>query len=50
MVLCTSEPLSYIQAVSSSPEIINHYFDHLESTIVDNYLLGKPGITNIQYG
>ena len=25
MVLCTSEPLSYIRAVSSGPEIINHY-------------------------
>ena len=42
MVLRTSEPLSYIRAVSSSPEIINHYFDLLESTIVDNCLLGKP--------
>ena len=42
MVLCTSKPLSYIRVVSSSPEIINHYFDLLESTIVDNYLLGKP--------
>ena len=42
MVLRTSEPLSYIRVVSSSPEIINHYFDLLESTIVDNDLLGKP--------
>lgn len=41
MVLRTSEPLSYIRAVSSSPDIINHYFDLLESTIVDNNLLGK---------
>ena len=42
MVLRTSEPLSYIRAVSSSPEIINHYFDLLENTIADNSLLGKP--------
>ena len=42
MILRTSESLSYIRAVSSSPEIINHYFDLLESTIVDNCLLGKP--------
>ena len=42
VVLRTSEPLSYIRAISSSPDIINHYFDLLESTIVDNNLLGKP--------
>ena len=33
---------TFEHAVSSSPEIINHYFDLLESTIIDNYLLGKP--------
>ena len=42
MVIRTSEPFSYIRAISSSPDIINHYFDLLESTIVDNNLLGKP--------
>ena len=42
IVLCTSEPLSYVRAVCSSPEIINHYFSLLESTIIDNNLLGKP--------
>ena len=42
IVLRTSEPLSYVRAVSSSPEIINHYFNLLESTVIDNNLLGKP--------
>ena len=50
MVLRTSEPLFYIRVVSSSPEIINHYFDLLESTIVDNAGFAGKTITNIQYG
>ena len=42
IALRTSETLSYVRAVSSSPEIINHYFNLLESTVIDNNLLGEP--------
>lgn len=34
--------LSYARAVASSPEIIDHHYDLLEQTLVDNDLLGKP--------
>ena len=42
MTLRTAEPLSYARAVASSPEIIDHYYDLLEQTLVDNDLLEKP--------
>ena len=42
LFLCISEPFFYIRAISSSPDIINNYFDLLKGTIVDNNLLGKP--------
>jgi len=42
MILHTSEPLSYILAISSSPDIISQYYDLLENTIFDNSLQGKP--------
>ena len=41
MILRTSEPLSYIRAISSSPDIISQYYDLLENTIVDNNLQGN---------
>ena len=42
LTLRMAEPLSYAQAVASSPEIIDHYYDLLEQTLVDNDLVGKP--------
>ena len=42
MTLRTAEKLSYTRAVSSSPEIINSYFDLLEETIEKNNLMDSP--------
>lgn len=38
----TAESLSYVRAVSSSPQIISRYYDLLEQTLTDNDLLDKP--------
>ena len=42
LTLRTAEPLPYARAVSSSPEIISHYYDLLEKTLSDNDLMDKP--------
>ena len=38
----SAERLSYARAVSSSPEIVDHYYDVLEQTLVDNELQSSP--------
>ena len=40
--LRVAEKLSYTRAVSSSPEILNSYFDLLEETMKQNDLFDKP--------
>ena len=42
LTLSTAAPVSYARAMASNPEIINNYFDLLESTLVENDLLDKP--------
>ena len=37
-----AEHLSYSQAIASSPEIIDHYYDVLEQALVDNGLQDSP--------
>ena len=37
-----AEHVSYARAVSSSPEIIDHYYNVLEQTLVDNELQSSP--------
>ncbi len=41
--LRTPETLSYARMVSSSPSILDRYYDLLESTLKENKLLEKPG-------
>lgn len=37
-----AEPLAYAQVVSSSPAILDYYYDLLESTTEENGLAEKP--------
>ena len=40
--LRTAEKLAYVRMVSSSPEILDYYFDLLEATLIENDLIDKP--------
>ena len=40
--LRVAEPLSYARMVCSSPDILNRYYDLLESTLEENNLMDKP--------
>ena len=40
--LRTAEPVAYARVVSSSPAILDYYFDLLESTLEENGLTEKP--------
>ncbi len=40
--LRTAEPLAYARLVASSPAVLDHYYDLLESTLEENGLLDKP--------
>ena len=42
MKLRTAEPVAYARVVSSSPAILDYYFDLLESTLEENGLTEKP--------
>lgn len=40
--LRTAEPLSYVRLMASSPNVLNYYYDLLESTLAENDLMDKP--------
>ena len=42
LTLRTAEPVSYVRAVGTRPEIISAYFDLLENTFIENDLLERP--------
>ena len=42
LTLRTAEPLSYVRAVCSQPEILNHYYDLLQQTLLEHDLVDKP--------
>ena len=42
LTLCTAEPLSYAHAVCSQPEILYHYYDLLQQTLIEHDLADKP--------
>ena len=42
LTLRTAEPLSYAHAVCSQPEILNHYYDLLQQTLIEHDLADKP--------
>ena len=42
LTLRISEPLAQVRAVSTSPEVLERYYDMLEATLVSNDLLDKP--------
>lgn len=45
LTLRTAEKLSYVRAVASNPDILDHYYSLLQKTLLDNDLMEKP--TNI---
>ena len=49
LTLRTAEPLAYACAVCSQPEILNHYYDLLEQTLLEHDLADKPN-QSIQFG
>ena len=42
LTLRAAEPLSYARAVCSQPEILNHYYDLLQQTLIEHDLTDKP--------
>ncbi|XP_065891048.1 uncharacterized protein [Dysidea avara] len=42
LALRMAESLSYVRAVCSQPEILNHYYDLLQQTLLDHELEGRP--------
>ena len=42
LTLRTAEPLAYARAVCSQPEILNHYYNLLEQTLLEHDLADKP--------
>ena len=47
LILHTTEPLAYAFTVCSHSEILNHYYDLLQQTLLEHtYLADKPNHTN----
>ena len=42
LTLRAAEPLSYARAVCSQPEILDHYYDLLQQTLIEHDLTDKP--------